>query len=52
MPTRMLSHDEIMGILGAPNGEDKTTNVMAPHEQQKAAQTERIVRLFDGRQVN
>ena len=44
--------DEIMGILGALNREDKTTIVMVTHDQQKAAQTERIVRLFDGRQVN
>ena len=44
--------DEIMGILAALNREDKTTVVMVTHDQQKAAQTERIVRLFDGRQVN
>jgi predicted ABC-type transport system involved in lysophospholipase L1 biosynthesis ATPase subunit len=25
---------------------------MVTHDQQKSAQTERIVRLFDGRQVN
>ena len=34
------------------NHEDKTTIVMVTHDQQKAEQTERIVRLFDGRQVN
>ena len=34
------------------NREDKTTIVMVTHDQQKAEQTERIVRLFDGRQVN
>jgi putative ABC transport system ATP-binding protein len=44
--------DEIMGILNTLNREDKTTVVMVTHDQQKAAQTERIVRLFDGRQVN
>ncbi len=44
--------DEIMGILSTLNREDKTTVVMVTHDQQKAAQTERIVRLFDGRQVN
>jgi len=44
--------DEIMGILHTLNGEDRTTIVMVTHDQQKAAQTERIVRLFDGRQVN
>ena len=44
--------DEIMALLGALNREDKTTIVMVTHDQQKAAQTGRIVRLFDGRQVN
>ena len=44
--------DEVMGILKALNREDKTTIVMVTHDQQKADQTERIVRLFDGRQVN
>ena len=44
--------DEIMGILAGLNRDDKTTIVMVTHDQQKAAQTGRIVRLFDGRQVN
>jgi putative ABC transport system ATP-binding protein len=44
--------DEIMAILKALNQADKTTIVMVTHDQQKADQTERIVRLFDGRQVN
>jgi putative ABC transport system ATP-binding protein len=44
--------DEVMTILGTLNREDKTTIVMVTHDQQKAAQTQRIVRLFDGRQVN
>jgi putative ABC transport system ATP-binding protein len=44
--------DEIMAILSGLNREDKTTVVMVTHDQQKAAQTERIIRLFDGRQVN
>jgi putative ABC transport system ATP-binding protein len=44
--------DEVMGILKTLNHEDKTTIVMVTHDQQKADQTERIVRLFDGRQVN
>ena len=44
--------DEVMGILKTLNAEDKTTIVMVTHDQQKADQTERIVRLFDGRQVN
>jgi len=44
--------DEVMGILKTLNAQDKTTIVMVTHDQQKADQTERIVRLFDGRQVN
>ena len=45
--------DEVMGILkDAQPASDKTTIVMVTHDQQKAEQTERIVRLFDGRQVN
>jgi len=44
--------DEIMGILKALHHHDRTTIVMVTHDQQKAEQTNRIVRLFDGRQVN
>jgi putative ABC transport system ATP-binding protein len=44
--------DEVMGILKGLNSDDKTTIVMVTHDQHKADQTERIVRLFDGRQVN
>ena len=44
--------DEIMNILAALNREDRTTIVMVTHDQQKATQTSRTVRLFDGRQVN
>jgi putative ABC transport system ATP-binding protein len=44
--------DEVMGILKTLNQDDKTTIVMVTHDQQKADQTQRIVRLFDGRQVN
>ncbi len=44
--------DDVMGILTTLNREDKTTIVMVTHDQQKADQTQRIVRLFDGRQVN
>jgi putative ABC transport system ATP-binding protein len=44
--------DEVMAILKTLSHEDKTTIVMVTHDQQKADQTERIVRLFDGRQVN
>ena len=42
--------DDVMGILGKLNGEG-TTIVMVTHDPQKAEQTHRIVRLFDGRQV-
>ncbi len=44
--------DEIMTILKDLNREQKTTVVMVTHDQQKAEQTDRIIRLFDGRQVN
>ena len=44
--------DEIMALLNTLNREDRTTIVMVTHDHQKAAQTGRIVRLFDGRQVN
>jgi putative ABC transport system ATP-binding protein len=44
--------DEIMAILKELNAQDKATIVMVTHDQQKAEQTDRIMRLFDGRQVN
>jgi putative ABC transport system ATP-binding protein len=44
--------EEVMAILQTLSREDKTTIVMVTHDQQKADQTQRIVRLFDGRQVN
>jgi putative ABC transport system ATP-binding protein len=44
--------DEVMAILQTLSRDDKTTIVMVTHDQQKADQTQRIVRLFDGRQVN
>ena len=43
--------DEIMGILKDLHRE-RTTIVMVTHDPRLAEQTERIVRLFDGRQVN
>ncbi|MEA2570148.1 MAG: putative transport system ATP-binding protein [Acidobacteriota bacterium] len=43
--------DEIMEILHALNRDDKTTIVMVTHDDRFAKQTNRIVRLFDGRQV-
>jgi putative ABC transport system ATP-binding protein len=42
--------DEVMSILQTLN-EDGTTIVMVTHDPQKASQTHRIIRLFDGRQV-
>jgi putative ABC transport system ATP-binding protein len=44
--------DEIMAILKDLNTTERATIVMVTHDQQKAEQTNRIVRLFDGRQVN
>ncbi len=44
--------DEIMEILSSLNTNEGTTIVMVTHDQQKAEQTHRIVRLFDGRQVH
>jgi putative ABC transport system ATP-binding protein len=43
--------DEIMGILQDLHQSEKTTIVMVTHDERLARQTERIVRLFDGRQV-
>ena len=44
--------DEIMAILKDLNQQEKATIVMVTHDQQKAEQTHRIMRLFDGRQVH
>ena len=43
--------EEIMEILRGLN-RDSTTVVMVTHDSRLAEQTQRIVRLFDGRQVN
>jgi putative ABC transport system ATP-binding protein len=43
--------DEIMGILKALQHDGGTTVVMVTHDPRLAEQTGRIVRLFDGRQV-
>jgi len=43
--------DEIMAILEDLNGNEATTIVMVTHDPRMAAKTHRIVRLFDGRQV-
>ena len=44
--------DEIMEILTTLCRDEKTTVVMVTHDPRQAEKTERIVRLFDGRQVN
>jgi putative ABC transport system ATP-binding protein len=43
--------DEIMGILKDLHKGENTTIVMVTHDERLAQGTERIVRLFDGRQV-
>ena len=43
--------DEIMSILHDLNDTDGTTIVMVTHDDRFARQTDRIIRLFDGRQV-
>ena len=44
--------DEIMNILMDLNKNEKTTVIMVTHDPRLGEKTERIVRLFDGRQVN
>jgi putative ABC transport system ATP-binding protein len=44
--------EEIMHILMDLNKNEKTTVVMVTHDPRLGEKTERIVRLFDGRQVN
>jgi putative ABC transport system ATP-binding protein len=41
-----------MAVLKTLNREARTTIVMVTHDQQKADQTGRILRLFDGRLVH
>jgi putative ABC transport system ATP-binding protein len=43
--------EEIMEILHRLNKDDGTTIVMVTHDERFASRTNRIVRLFDGRQV-
>jgi len=44
--------EEIMSILTGLNEDEKTTIIMVTHDSRLAERTERIIRLFDGRQVN
>ena len=44
--------DEIMKILLQLNKEDGTTIVMVTHEESDAKRTQRLIRFFDGQQVN
>jgi putative ABC transport system ATP-binding protein len=44
--------DEIMDVLKGLNETEKTTVVMLTHDPRQSGKTERIVRLFDGRQVS
>jgi len=44
--------DAIMNMLMDLNKNEKTTVVMVTHDPRLSEKTERIVRLFDGRQVN
>lgn len=44
--------DEIMSILLQLNQQDNTTIVMVTHDELMAKRTQRLVRFFDGQQVN
>jgi putative ABC transport system ATP-binding protein len=44
--------EEIMDLLQALNREEDTTVVMVTHDEGLASRTDRIIRLFDGRQVS
>jgi putative ABC transport system ATP-binding protein len=44
--------DEIMDVLKDLNENEKTTVLIVTHDSRQADKTERIVRLFDGRQVS
>ncbi len=44
--------DEVMSILRGLQDQEKTTVVMVTHDDRLAEQTDRTIRLFDGRQVN
>ncbi len=42
---------EVMSLLHQLNREDGRTIVMVTHNEQQAQQTDRIIRFFDGRQI-
>jgi putative ABC transport system ATP-binding protein len=44
--------DDIMALLARLQAEERTTVVMVTHDPRQAEKTQRIVRLFDGRQVD
>jgi len=44
--------DEIIAVLKELNERERCTVVMVTHDPRQAEKTDRIVRLFDGRQVN
>jgi putative ABC transport system ATP-binding protein len=44
--------DEIMALLARLQAEEQTTVVMVTHDPRRAEKTQRVVRLFDGRQVD
>jgi putative ABC transport system ATP-binding protein len=44
--------DEIMEVLRGLNRDGGTTVIMVTHDQRQADKTQRIFRLFDGRQIN
>ena len=43
---------EVMDLLHSLNREDGRTIVMVTHNEEQARQTNRIIRFFDGRQIN
>jgi putative ABC transport system ATP-binding protein len=43
--------EEIMGILKDLNQQEQTTVIMVTHDKHMADMTDRIIRIFDGRQV-
>lgn len=44
--------EDIMQLLHQLNSEDGRTIVMVTHDESKAAQTQRIIRMLDGRQIS